>query len=83
MACEQVCNNKAVVHGWMEKGKPGIWRQFQVYCSAPGAWAIGSLVGKGCQQRVATLASATWGCQNQASLNIERGSWTFWGDEGL
>lgn len=43
MACRQICNNKAVVHEWMQQGKPGLWRPFWGYCSAPGArpWVTG------------------------------------------
>lgn len=77
MACRQICNNKAVVHEWMQQGKPGLWRPFWGYFSAPGA---GPWVAKGCQQRVAMLASTTRGHQSQASLRIDWGSRTWQGD---
>lgn len=43
MACRQTCSNKAVVHERVQRGKPGLWRLFGGYCSAPGAgpWVTG------------------------------------------
>lgn len=82
MSCEQVCDNKGVVPGWMEKWQARDLEAFQSYCNAQGA-SSGPQVGKGCPQRMATLALATWGCSRQASVGMERDSWTCGGDKGL
>lgn len=79
MACRQICDNKAVAASVDAEGKPGLWRPFWGYCSAPGGWAMGYRWLRAAS-RVAMLASTTRGHQSQASLSIDWGSRTWQGD---
>lgn len=45
----------------------------------PRGWAVGPRWVRTCQQRVATLASTTWGLQSEPSLSIEKGVLDLWG----
>lgn len=63
--------------GWKgaSQGSGGCFRGTAV----PQGLGRGSQVGKDCQQRVATLASTTWGLQSEPSLSMEKGVLELWG----
>ena len=75
----QICDNKAVAMSRCRGASQGSGGRFGA-TAVPRGPGHGSQVAKGCQQRVATLASTTRGHQSQASLNIDRGSQTCQGD---
>lgn len=86
MACEQVCDNKAVVQRWIEKGQARDLEATTGLLPCPRGQAVGPNSVRVAGKKWLLwpfLLLATWGRSRQASLGIQRSFWTCWGVKGL